>query len=302
VTPATWPVRLARSCLRIALGTVAALALWIGGLGVTGGVEAKFYYPDRFVYATPAAAGLRFEEVWFDSADGARLHGWFVPAVGTARGTVVHFHGNAQNMTAHFAFVDWLPHRGFNVFAFDYRGYGASEGRPGRRGLIEDGRAAIETVRRRLDVDPDRVVVFGQSLGGACALALLGREPALGVRAVAADSAFFSYRSIVEDKLGELPVLGWFRRPLARWLIDDEWSPGSVVGRIAPTPLLLLHGSRDRVIPASHSRRLFEAAGEPKTLWLIPGLDHTEAIVDERGPWRDRLVDFFLSALDAPRK
>jgi cephalosporin-C deacetylase-like acetyl esterase len=77
-----------------------------------------FYYPDSRVYSTPAGAGLPYQDVWFTSRDGTKLHGWFIPAAsqGPALGTVVHFHGNAQNMTAHVSFVSWLPAEGFNVF------------------------------------------------------------------------------------------------------------------------------------------------------------------------------------------
>ncbi len=288
------------SGIRIVVGVVVGLFLWIGALGVTGRVESQFYYPDRLDYGTPAAAGLAFEDVFFESEDGVRLHGWFVPAVGAPTGTVVHFHGNAQNLSAHFAFVDWLPRRGFHVFAFDYRGYGRSEGRPSREGLIRDGRAAIETVRRRTEVDPDRIVVFGQSLGAASALAVVALHPELGVRAVAADSAFFSYRTIVRDKIRELPVIGWFAAPLSRWLITDDWSPGLLVDRIAPVPVLLIHGERDRVIPVHHARMLHAVAREPKMLYCIPGFDHTEALVTSDGRWRDTLVRFFLEALDRP--
>jgi fermentation-respiration switch protein FrsA (DUF1100 family) len=266
---------------------------------MTGCVSRMFYHPDRVAYGTPAASGHRFEEVYFASRDGTALRGWFIPARGASTGTVVHLHGNAANMSAHFPFVAWLPARGFNVFTFDYRGYGASAGRPERRGIYEDSLAAIEHVLARADVDPARVVVLGQSLGGANALAVLGREGTRGVKAVVADSAFFSYRSIVADKIGAMPGLSLLRGPLSRAVIGDELSPGDVVGRISPVPLLFLHGTADRVIPASHSQRLHEAASEPKTLWFIPGLDHTEAITDR--PWQDRIVAFFLAALDAPR-
>src|ERR1044072_7983864 len=89
---------------------------------LTGCVQQLFYYPDGFVYDRPSRAGLAYEEVTFRSADGTRLSGWFMPAVGEARATVVHFHGNARNISAHWRLVGWLPRRGFNVLVFDYRG------------------------------------------------------------------------------------------------------------------------------------------------------------------------------------
>lgn len=288
------------SLARIAGGLVLGLAIVVLFCSMTGCVSRMFYYPDREVHGSPADAGLAFEEVRFASRDGTALTGWFVPAKGAATGTVVHLHGNAMNMTAHFSFVDWLPARGFNVFAFDYRGYGASAGTPDRKGVYEDSLAALEHVRTRPDVDRTRIVVLGQSLGAANALAVLGREGTHGVRAVVADSAFFSYRSIVKDKIGAMPGLAALRGPLSLAVIGDDHSPGPAVGRIAPVPLLFLHGEADRVIPCSHSKRLYDAAGEPKTLWLIPRADHTEAITDRR--WQDRIAAFLLAALDAPTR
>src|SRR4051812_22313310 len=98
----------------------------------------NFYFPDRIKYDTPERARLAFEDVRFASADGTLLSGWFIPAIGEAKGTVVHMHGNAQNMTAHWGYAEWLPARGYNLFCFDYRGYGQSQGRPDPKGVFED--------------------------------------------------------------------------------------------------------------------------------------------------------------------
>jgi hypothetical protein len=110
----------------------------------SGCASLYLYYPDHQIYQTPEQVGLKFEEINFTSRDGTPLTGWFVPAKGKVIGTVIHFHGNAQNMTAHFSFVDWLPPEGFNVFMFDYRGYGRSGGSPQRQGIHEDCVAAIK--------------------------------------------------------------------------------------------------------------------------------------------------------------
>jgi uncharacterized protein len=177
-------------------------------LMLSSGCASRFlYYPDHKVYQTPQQKGLKFEEVNFTSSDGTALTGWFVPATGKAIGTVIHFHGNAQNMTAHFSFVDWLPFEGFNVFTFDYRGYGRSGGTPQRQGVYDDCVAAITYVQKRPDVDRNSLLIFGQSLGGANALAVLGEKRFDGIKAVAIDSTFYSYRSIVRDKIGEMPII-----------------------------------------------------------------------------------------------
>jgi hypothetical protein len=260
-------------------------------------VNQMFYYPDRTVYATPADQGLRFEEVIFPSRDGTELSGWFIPAVGKAQGTILHLHGNAENMTSHFGFVDWLPAAGFNLFVFDYRGYGKSAGRPHRVGVYEDSCAALAYLRSRSDIDPTRLLILGQSLGGALALVVAGDGERQGVRAVVAESSFYSYRSIVRDSIGRIPLLSFFKTPLAHVLIDDDLSPADYVGRIAPIPLLLIHGTEDEIIPFRHAELLWERAGEPKALWRIEGGHHTPAFAAPDSPYRLQLEEFFAAAL-----
>ena len=264
-----------------------------------GCVGRMFYQPDRVVYDTPDRHGLKYEEVTFASKDGTRLSGWFIPAVGKASGTVVHFHGNAQNMTAHFGFVHWLPAAGFNLFVFDYRGYGKSAGSANRLGLYEDSLAALDYIRSRPGIDQDKLVVLGQSLGGANAIAAVASRPAGTVRAMAIDSAFASYREIVRDKIGEMPLLALLRTPLASLLIGNDLSPDTFVASIAPTPLLLIHGTADPVVPYSHGQRLFALAREPKQFWTIDGGEHTAAFADPGSVYCQRLVTFFDEALTA---
>ena len=263
------------------------LATWLGGC-----VQNLFYHPDRVVYETPAAAGMKFEEVRFASADGTRLAGWMIPALDLsaardAKGTVIHFHGNAQNMSAHWRFAGWLAQRGFNVFVFDYRGYGASEGSPEPKGVFEDSVAAIRHVRARPDVDPARLFLFGQSLGGTNAIAAAGSGELAGVRAIAIESTFYSYSAIASDKISG-----------AGLLMNDDYSAERFIARLAPVPLWLIHGTRDQVIGHHHSERLLSKAQPPKSLTLIPGGAHIEAMTPRFGNlYRDQLVRFFESTL-----
>lgn len=262
-----------------------------------GCVSGMFYHPDRTVYDTPARHNLRYEEVSFRSKDGTKLSGWYLPAIGPPRGTVIHFHGNAQNMSAHFGFVSWFPAEGFNLFVFDYRGYGRSEGKPDREGVYEDSVAALEYVASRRDVDRNRLIVFGQSLGGANAVAAVGETRFPGIRAVAVESAFSSYQGIVREKLGQMPVLSLLKGPLSHFLIGDSHSPDRVVADIAPVPLLIIHGTADPVVSYSHGERLFALAREPKLLWTIEGGGHTAAFAESSSPYRQRLIAFFNEAL-----
>lgn len=259
-----------------------------------GCVQSLLYYPDRILYDTPSRVGLKYEQVAFASRDGTRLAGWFVPATGHAdptyaRGTVIHYHGNAQNLSAHWRFVEWLPERGFNVFVFDYRGYGASEGSPEPKGVFEDSDSALNYLRSRVDIDPGRLLVFGQSLGGANAIAVVGSGNRAGVKAIAVEGTFFSYSSVAGDRLFGVGAL-----------MDDTYSPDRYVARLTPLPFLLLHGTDDRVVPYAHAERLLARANEPKRLIAVQGGGHTEALTSRFGTrYREAVVEFFDAALSA---
>lgn len=265
-----------------------------------GCANTMFYYPDRHVHQLPQPAGRPWDDVSFASMDGTKLNGWFIPAIGPAKATVVHFHGNAQNLSAHYSFVSWLPEKGYNVFLFDYRGYGKSAGSPGRGGVFEDGVAALDYIRTRRDVDPNKLIVFGQSLGGAVAVAVLGEDPdaARGVRAVAIDSTFYSYRSVARDSAKKIPVVSLLRWPLSLLLVSGGHSPCDAVADLPAVPKLFMHGTKDSVIPFAHGERLFAAACEPKEFLPADGRNHTEAIMKSPAH-RAALLAFFDKAVSA---
>lgn len=279
--------------------SVRRVALAVAALCATGCVNGLFFHPDHRVYLPAPAA--RFEDVFFSSSNGTRLHGWFVPAVGKPRGTVLHVHGNAQNLSAHYAFVNWMPAAGFNVFSFDYRGFGFSDGTPSRRGLRDDTAAALRYLASRPDVATNRIVVLAQSLGCAAALSALPDVPDAGVRAVVLDSGFYSYRSIVRDKIDLIPVLRWLRWPLALLIVSNGESPSETIAALPPgMPLLLLHGTADRVVPVHHATWLVDRAHDPKTLWVIPGGRHTDALGRRRGEYAKPLAEYLDGVLGPP--
>ncbi len=261
-------------------------------------IDEMLYYPDSVEYQRPndedRLVKLEYEEIWFESADGTRLNGWWLPAVGRAEGTVIHLHGNAQNMTSHFSFVDWIPPAGFNLLLFDYRGYGKSKGRPNRKGVYEDSVAALRYVKGREDVEQDKIFVLGQSLGGTCALGVMGREPFEGIRAVAIDSAFESYRRIAEDKIDLIPVLSLAKGPMSKVLLNDEYSAIEVVDKIS-VPIVFIHAKDDEVVPFEHGQQLYERASEPKEFWQIEQGGHTSAFLFSS--YQRKLADFFREAL-----
>jgi len=262
------------------------------------GCNGVFFFPDRAQRLSPDQLGLKYEDVYFPAQDGTRLHAWFLPAVGKAQGTILFLHGNAENISTHIMSVRWLPAQGFNVFLLDYRGYGASAGEPTEAGAQEDVDAAMRTLLSRPGVDPDRIVVFGQSLGGAIAIYNVAHSPYRShIRGLAIESAFASYREIVREKLAAFWLTWPLQYPLS-WLVSDQYSPVRSVAAISPIPLLIMHGDQDPIVPVGNGKRLFDAAREPKQLWIVPGGGHIQAF--QHQSYRDRFVAWLKLALSVP--
>ncbi len=256
-----------------------------------------FYHPTQKMYAAPEESDLQYESVFFES-DGMRLHGWFFPAERGERaaplGTVVHCHGNAGNITGHFEYVAWMPKRGWNVFVFDYRGFGLSDGSPSRPGTVADAHAAIDYVRSRSDVDAGRIVLFGQSLGGAVGITAAARRDDL--RGVAIEGAFSNYRREARFVCGR-SILLWGVAPLTRWLVAAGYDPIDSVGLLAPTPIFFITGTGDTICDPRQTLDMHSAAAEPKSLWVIDGGLHTGALVDTEGEGMRRLHEFFRGCI-----
>lgn len=279
--------------------TLALLLPWLAGC-----VEWLFFYnPNHQRYATPADQGLAYESLTFASLDGTPLHAWFVPARGAAKGTVIHFHGNTKNISGHFRYVSWLPERGYNVFLFDYRGYGESGGSPEPQGIHEDGLAALAYVRQRPGVDPAKLLVFGQSLGGNYALAAVADSADRGIRAVCVEGAFASHRAIARDKIARYPLPQTIADLLVDLLVGERHDAETAVRRLTGTRLLLIHGSADDVVDHRHGEILFSRAAGDKTMWTVPDGRHLDTFVYRPRPYRDMLTDFFDAAVsDIPNE
>jgi len=278
-------------CLRAAARLAILLVVILAVISVSSCCDRLFYYPDHIEHSDPAQQGVRFERVTFTSEDGTRLSGWFFPAAGPAKGTIVHCHGNAQNITSHWRGGDFLPERGFHLLVFDYRGYGASDGSPTRRGTVMDARAAVAYVRGRPDVDPRRVALFGQSLGGAVAVVVAAGDPR--IKGAVIDSAFTSYQAEAAHVLRRTVLLYPLAWPLSRLLVSSGLDPIDCVDRISPRPLLFVHGTRDRVVPPEMSRELAARAKEPKQLWLAEGATHIAALFQQRQDYVRTVGGFF---------
>jgi fermentation-respiration switch protein FrsA (DUF1100 family) len=265
---------------------------------VLSGCNGMFFFPYRAQVLSPDELGLKYEDVYFPARDGTRLHAWFLPAEPAAQGTILFLHGNAENISTHIMSVRWLPARGFNVFLPDYRGYGDSAGAPSIDGVQDDVDSALRTLLSRPDANPDRIVVFGQSLGGSIAIYNVAHSPyRRHIRGLAVESAFASYRGIAREKLAAFWLTWPLQYPLS-WLVSDRYSPAKAVSGISPIPLLIIQGDHDPIVPVGHGRRLFELAREPKQLWIVPGGGHIQAF--QHQSYRDRFVDWLQQVLSLP--
>jgi alpha-beta hydrolase superfamily lysophospholipase len=242
---------------------------------------AQLIYPGRSLAGgTPSDYGLPYERVSFPSYDGTVLRGWFVPAV-HPRATVVFCHGRAGSKAPDLIYVPQFRQHGFNVLLFDFRAHGESDGHTSSLVYFErqDLLAAIAYLQNR---GIQEVGLIGFSMGAAVAIATAPLSEA--VRAVIADSAFAEVRTILVTYLQQYGI----PRPLASGLAAlIIWTAGLRLGchlpdadplrwvdHIAPRPFLLIHGGQDQGIPVSDAHRLYEAAGQPKELWIVPEAEH----------------------------
>jgi fermentation-respiration switch protein FrsA (DUF1100 family) len=252
-----------------------------------------FYRPSDMMHLKdPHQIESLHRDVEITSSDGTKLAGWWFPArAGGKLGTVVQFHGNAENMTSHFASLFWMIDEGYDLLTFDYRGYGVSEGKPSQEGLNRDAQAAI---RYALANSKGPVVLYGQSLGGAVLLRAyddIRPEERAHVRALVIESSFYSYKAIARDVLAR-SWLTFLFQPLAYVLVSDGYSPEEAIARVAPTRVLVIHGDADPVIPLSFGKKIYELAHDPKRFVLVPNGGHITAMNSPADGNRAKLLEF----------
>ena len=245
----------------------------------------------------PGEGGLsHVEPVRFTTADGVELGGWFLAATAASeRTTVIVFNGNAGNRSHRVELADALNRHGLQVLLMDYRGYGGNAGAPSERGLAADARAARAYLASRPDVDPSRLVYFGESLGAAVAVDLASEHPPA---ALILRSPFTSLGDVGRYHYPFLPV---------RWLLQDRYPSVDRIRQI-DAPLLVIAGDRDGIVPIEQSRRLYDEAAEPKELLVVAGADHNDVALLAGREMISAIVRFIdqraqpspLSAQDVP--
>jgi pimeloyl-ACP methyl ester carboxylesterase len=248
----------------------------------------QVYHPDRQMDATGAELGRPFEDVTLLASDGVRLNAWFFPAAtNSSRASLglLFCHGNAGNISHRLDMCQVLLGTGVNVFVFDYRGYGRSEGRPSEEGTYRDAQAAYQWLRRK-GFAATNILVMGESLGGGVASELALREPIGGL---ILQSTFTSIPEIGAEMFPWLPV-----RLLAKIKYDTRRKlPGLKV------PVLVMHSRTDELAGFHHGERNFAAANEPKLFCEIKG-GHNDSL-SERNVFAAGM-ERFLQLVDTGRQ
>ncbi|MFQ5933692.1 MAG: alpha/beta hydrolase [Dehalococcoidia bacterium] len=237
------------------------------------------FLPEREMVGAPGDVGLTFEDVFFSTSDGVTLHGWFVPAESNT--TLLWFHGNAGNISHRIDGIldlhEWL---GVNVFIFDYRGYGLSQGKPSEKGTYLDAEAALGYLRgHHATGRGSKIVLFGQSMGSAVAVETAIRHR---VHAVILEAPFTSLIGMARSDYPYLPVR------LLIQLVESRYDSLSKISRVR-SPMLISHGDQDAFVPIEMGRKLFDAASEPKRFYTVEGAGHNDMFYVGKGAYFETL-------------
>ncbi len=257
---------------------VAAIRIWSGKVE-----KGLVFFPERDIYTNPGEFGLDYEDVFFVTSDGVRLHGWFVR--GPREGVLLWFHGNAGNIADR---VDNLARLvksvGISVFIFDYREYGKSEGQISKAGTFIDADASYSFLVNERKIPPEKIVLFGRSLGSALAVYLAAREKAA---ALIIESAFTSSEDVAD-----------LYYPFLKHLVKTSASYRTLdlIGKVT-VPKLIIHGVEDEIIPFWMGKKLYEAASSPKKFYPIEGAGHNDTYFVGGHEYFRRIGDFIGSSL-----
>jgi uncharacterized protein len=248
---------------------------------------------------TPASYQLRFEDVTVTTADGLRLVGWYVPGQNGA--TVIVQHGYKDHRGMMLGLTALLARHGYGVLVDSVRAHDRSDGELITFGHQEmnDLAAWEHHLRSRFDVDPERIGIFGASMGGSLAIQFAARSPR--IKAVVADCAFSSLTDTISTSVRFFTGLPPF--PFAPLILfwsereggyrASEIDATAWIGKISPRPVFLLQGGADVVISPGSGARLYAAAGEPKELWFDPALGHVEFLAKRPEEFERRVIAFY---------
>jgi fermentation-respiration switch protein FrsA (DUF1100 family) len=244
--------------------------------------KTRFYDPAKF--------GLKQEEIDIPTSQGIKVHAWwFKSKTAPAKGTVVFFHGNAENISTHFLSLSWLPAEGYNYLIWDYPGYGDSEGEPSPENNVVSAHAVLEWVHKNKDDRP--LIIYGHSTGGIVAMrSVLDTKDQIPYKVMVVDGSFCSFRSVARVKASQSWLL-WLLQPVAWLLMNDEYAPKKL-NEMTPIPLLVIHGQKDIVVPPQLGEDIYKKASEPKEIWRIADGNHGDTFWAHEGLYRKKFLEY----------
>ncbi len=243
--------------------------------------ELLLFFPTKHPGGNWEPQKLVYEDVWMDTADGTRIHGWYCPCE-DPRAHILFAHGNGGNLSHRSDLLSYFQNElRVSTLIFDYRGYGRSEGWPTVSGAISDARAAAQMLAKQANVDEAKLVLMGRSLGGAIVIQLAAEIQPRGL--------------VIESTFSSLKQVASHHYPKLAWLVPKDKLNSVEMINSYNGPLLLSHGTRDQTIPIESGIRLFKAANAPKRFIKMPDLDHndlnTPAYYDALSEFIDELPD-----------
>ena len=237
------------------------------------------YEPDSHLVLTPDMHGYSYEQVTLTTQDNLKLHGWYVPSKQNL-GTILFFHGNTGNISHRLETIEILHLMGFNVFIFDYRGYGLSEGKPSEQGTFLDAKAALAYLTEHKGIAEHEIILFGRSLGGAIAVWLAAHSQPKAL--------------IVESSFSSIPDLGRQLYPLLpiKYLTRYNYASKQYIQKVK-APTLIIHSPEDEVIPYNHGKTLFELSQAPKQMLEIVGR-HNDGFIYSGNVYTQGVREFLM--------
>jgi len=238
----------------------------------------SIYFPMREMGATPQEAGLAYEDVYFTTPDGKKLNGWFIPAANEKEAfTFLFAHGNAGNISHRFEKISILHDLGMNVFIFDYRGYGKSEGSPFEAGLYKDAEGAYGYLVNTKKIPEDKIILYGESIGGCIMVDLATKATPC---ALITEDALSSVRDMAKTSYPFLPA----------FLFSTRFDAADKIKEVK-CPKLIIHSVDDEIVPFRLGEKLFNAAKPPKEFLKIRG-GHNTAFLDSEKEYKEGIRSF----------
>ena len=281
--------------------SVLAITLGVGVLHLARQKAFEYVHPTRQVHSlddNPASQGIPYQEIVLITSDGLALRAWYTPPQNGAVVLVAHAHNGARQTGMHSLFA----RHGYGVVSWDFRAHGESEGEVCSLGYYEvlDLEAALDFALSQPEVEV--VAAWGGSMGGATVIMAAARRSE--IEAMVADSAF----AALEDELRVMIRLKWMR-PLIQFFAEREAGasladlrPEDVIGGISPRPVFIIQGLSDLMVPVTAGERLYDAAGDPRVLWLEEGVGHLAMIDVFPEEYESRIIEFLDNALLVPEE